>query len=350
MKIKIISTYKVTSRETLLLLVILIAAFVPSLSFAKTCSYASGGPALVSFSDISINSEYNKNTAPGTIIFDRSYHSSHSGQITCSDNYPDYSEGFATSPSTLVGSDICLFNVPLTNGKNSGIGIKIFYDLKNNNTTPNNYCMEYPKRTSTANKNNFSVEGNFRIQLKVIGELQSGEIDLSRFSNAGIWWNNIEAFSLEFSNTIINLHSLSCDLNTPDVPVSLSPAAGINSDITFKGINSTSALVDFNIGLTCDPGTNVAIRFEGDTVSGSNNSILKLTQQNNSASGVGVQILDKNKNIIPLNQPDYVLQLSNIQQSATSLNFSARYIQTESNVTPGKADADADATFYLSFP
>ena len=115
MKIKIISTYKVTSRETLLLLVILIAAFVPSLSFAKTCSYASGGPALVSFSDISINSEYNKNTAPGTIIFDRSYHSSHSGQITCSDNHPDYSEGFATSPSTLVGSDNCLFNVPLTN-------------------------------------------------------------------------------------------------------------------------------------------------------------------------------------------------------------------------------------------
>lgn len=345
---KIISSYKLPRLRTYWLLLTLIVAFFPCLSFAKTCSYVYGGPAIVSFSDITIDSKYNKNTPVGTIIFDKSYHSNQTGKITCTDNHPDYSEGFPSSPSTLVGSDPCLFNVPLTNGKNSGLGIKIYYDLQASHTTPGRYCMVYPKKNSTSSKNNFSVEGNFRIQLQVVGELQSGDIDLSRFSNGGIWWNNLEGFYISFNNIIINLHTLSCDVNTPDVPVSLSSATGINADTTFKGINSTSPQVDFNIELTCDPATNVAIRFEGETVSGGNNSILKLTNQNNSASGVGVQILDKNQNIIIFNQPDYILQLSNVQQTSTALTFSARYIQTEKNVTPGKADAEA--TFYLSFP
>lgn len=348
MKHKYICVKKNATVPFFLLIITLFIGLMPWTSLlAAECHYASGGPATVSFTDININRQLEKDTPVGTVIFDKSYHSNRTGRIICSGGSISYSEGYSAQPSSFVSSDPCLFNIPLNNGQNSGLGIRIYYDLTKNKTNPGTYCLQYPKRSSIASSYDFSTEGNFRIVLEVVGQLQNGILDLSHFSNGGIWWNNLEAFYLSFTNTVIDIKALSCDVNTPELPVSLSSAMGINADTTFQGMNSTSPEVNFNIELTCDTGTNIAIRFEGNTING-NNSILKLIDQDNSASGVGVQILDKNRNAITFNQPDYILQMSNIQQSQISLPYNARYIQTGSTVTPGKADAEA--TFYLLFP
>lgn len=333
------------------LLTIVLAGIYPTFCFsASECHYVSGSAATVTFQNINLETDLNQDTPIGTILFDQNNRSTQSGHFTCSGGTVSYTEGFPTLPATLVGSDPCLFNVPLTSGENSGLGLKIYYELnKKTSVTPSTYCMEYPKLIHSVNVTDVNqLQGNFRLILQVVGKLKGGTIDLSAFSGSGIWWNSVQGFELIFSNTFIDLKTLTCDVNTPDIPVSLAPVGGINADTTFKGINSTSVPVDFNIDLTCDQGANVAIRFEGLTKTGSNGSILKLTDQDSSATGIGVQIRDKNKNIIIFNQPDFVLQESNIQQAQISLPFSAQYIQTDSQVTAGKADAEA--TFYLSFP
>lgn len=334
-----------------LLLAIVLASIYPTFCFsASECHYVSGGAATVTFQNIDLETNLNKDTPIGTVLFDQNNRSTQSGHFTCSGGSVNYSEGFPTLPATLVGSDPCLFNVPLTSGENSGLGLKIYYELnKTTSVVPSTYCMEFPKLSHSVSVTDVNkLQGNFRLILQVVGELKGGAIDLSAFSGSGIWWDSIQGFELTFSNVLVDLKTLTCDVNTPDIPVSLTPAGGINADTTFKGINSTSEPVDFNIDLTCDQGTNVAIRFEGQTKTGSNDSILKLTDQDNSATGIGVQIRDNNKNIIIFNQPDFVLQASNAQQAQISLPFSAQYIQTDSQVTAGKADAEA--TFYLSFP
>ncbi|MDM2842885.1 fimbrial protein [Citrobacter portucalensis] len=334
-----------------LLLAIVLAGIYPTFCFsASECHYVSGDAATVTFQNIHLETGLNQDTPVGTILFDQNNRSTQSGHFTCSGGAVNYSEGFPTLPATLVGSDPCLFNIPLTSGENSGLGLKIYYELnKKTSVTPSTYCMEFPKLTNSVNVTDVNqLQGNFRLILQVVGKLKGGAIDLSAFSGSGIWWNNVQGFELIFSDVLIDLKTLTCDVNTPDIPVSLAPAGGINADTTFKGVNSTSVPVDFNIDLTCAQGTSVAIRFEGQTKTGSNDSILKLTDQDNTATGIGVQILDKNKNAMTFNQPDFVLQASNVQQTQISLPFSAQYIQTDSQVTAGKADAEA--TFYLSFP
>lgn len=333
-------------------IVLIICFYCISIDYcaASECHYVSGSQATVTFSDVNVDTTVNKDTPIGTVVFDRNYRSTQSGNFTCSGGGVTYSEGFTQQPATQVGSDVCLFNVPLTDGRNSGLGIKIYYELnKTQSVTPSQWCMQFPKRSHQVSVTNVDkLQGNFRIILQVVGELKSGTIDLSRFSNGGIWWDTVQGFELIFNDTFIDLQARTCDINTPDIPVSLSPAGGINANTTFTGINSTSTPVDFRIDLTCDTDVNVAIRFEGDTLNGSNDTILKLTEQDNSATGIGIQILDKDKNIMSFNQPDFVLQTSNVQQSQVSLPFSARYIQTSSQVTGGKADAEA--TFFLAFP
>ncbi|MFP2307020.1 fimbrial protein [Citrobacter braakii] len=335
------------TRRKILLLLFLASIFPWSLCHAE-CNFSNGGPATVAFENLTLGTSLDKNTPVNTILYDNYQHSTISGNIVCDSGTQNYSEGFATLPAPQVGGDVCLYKLLLTDGSDSGLGIKIYYDLKSSYNKPSTYCLEYPKRRSIAHAgNSFTTQGNFRIIVQVIGELHSGTIDFSRFSDVGISWDDLLGFSMVFSNTFLDIKALTCNINTPDIPVSLSPASGINAETTFKGINSTSTPVDFNIDLTCDEGTSVALRFEGNTQNGSS-KVLKLTDQDNSATGLGVQILDKNKNAITFNQPDYTLQVSDVQQSQVSLPFSAQYIQTENEVTGGKADAEA--TFYLSFP
>ncbi|WP_423061380.1 fimbrial protein [Citrobacter portucalensis] len=313
------------------------------------CHFTDGGPATVDYNNIDLGVALGQNTPVGTVVYDSYQESSKSGNAACTGNALDYAEGYATLPSPAVGgSDPCLYTLPLADGTESGLGIKIYYQLGGSGA-PNKYCLKYPlSHKSPQFVSKFTAEGSFRIVVQVIGQLHSGTVAFSRFSGNGIWWNGLLAFEITFTDTFLDVKALTCDINTPEIPVSLTAASGISMESTFKGINSTSTPVDFTIDLTCDKDVNVAVRFEGDTQSGSNNQVLKLTEQDNSATGIGIQILDKDKNIMSFNQPDFALQASNVQQSQVSLPFSARYIQTSSQVTGGKADAEA--TFFLAFP
>jgi type 1 fimbria pilin len=114
----------------------------------------------------------------------------------------------------------------------------------------------------------------------------------------------------------------------------------------FKGINSSpSALLrkSFYFRLNCDKGAAVSMKIDGSAVDPSN-GILALESTADSATGIGVQILEGNTNSykpFPINVDKVMGTFSDY----TQFNFQAQYIQTEKTINPGIANAVATFTF-----
>lgn len=322
-----------------------------SMCYAQTCTI-SGSPGTATFLNNVPDASLGRDTAFGTLLDDQSKHTTESGIISCTGSGDiSYHEGFPTDPGQAVSVpgevDGCMFNIPLTDGTPSGLGLAIYYDLDPISDTPSKqYCMK-AMRYSSAGVAGKTEQGNFRLVIRVVGPLHSGVADLTKFNGSGIWWDQAQGIELWFDNININLTALSCDLNTPDIPVNLTPGGNINARTTFTGINSTSTPVDFNIELNCEQGTNVAIQFTGQTITG-NQQALQLTSQANSASGLGIQILNQQGNAITFNPitPDIVA--NDVAKGIVNIPYKARYIQIEAQVNAGQADADAN--FTLTYP
>jgi major type 1 subunit fimbrin (pilin) len=164
----------------------------------------------------------------------------------------------------------------------------------------------------------------------------------------------------------INIVALTCQ--TPDVNVSM----GSYGTASLKGIGSATAEVNFVIPLTGCPGfpgyygnansvpttsqtgvvtagtlvpNTISLRVDpAATPIDATNGVLSLTAGADTATGVGLQLLHHSGAPWVLSQN----QLLNVGLSAgtTTLNIplSARYLQTASTVTPGKANAVATYT------
>ena len=119
----------------------------------------------------------------------------------------------------------------------------------------------------------------------------------------------------------------------------LDVSLGKVSQTAFTGSGSTSTTTRFDIQLKDCPETitSAAITFGGSADS-TNANVLAVTSGTGTASGVGVQILDKTENPLSL----YTASTNYALQSGTTTNdlvFGARYIQTGSTITAGQANA-----------
>lgn len=105
----------------------------------------------------------------------------------------------------------------------------------------------------------------------------------------------------------------------------------------FKNVGDTSAAKAFNIGLeNCEPGS-YTVRFDGITPTG-HPELLAVDV----AKGVGIEILDNNENIFPINQEvtDTALVAVDADGLAT-VHLKARYKSFAQAVTAGTANASS---------
>ena len=107
----------------------------------------------------------------------------------------------------------------------------------------------------------------------------------------------------------------------------------------FTGTGSTAATTRFDISLKNCPETvtGASITFGGTPDSG-NNDVLAVTSGTGTATGVGIQLLDKSETPLSL----YSASASYALQSGTTVNdlqFGARYIQTNATISAGLANA-----------
>lgn len=116
------------------------------------------------------------------------------------------------------------------------------------------------------------------------------------------------------------------------------------------GIGETSQMTPFNIQLNCEAllsgRFDVQMRFDGDTVSGLSDSGVLALKPDSSAQGVGVQLLNTDKNPVALATPFTVASYP-LNSALITVPFYARYYQIAEKVTGGTANAVV--TYTLSY-
>ncbi len=122
-----------------------------------------------------------------------------------------------------------------------------------------------------------------------------------------------------------------------------------NAAKQFHAVGATTPLVPFRIVLSpCGSAvTAVKVGFVGiaDSV---NTDLLKLDGGPSAAAGMGVQILDAQQRMLPLNAASPAISWTTLTPSQTNtLNFYARLMATQVPVTAGLVNATA--TFTLEF-
>lgn len=119
----------------------------------------------------------------------------------------------------------------------------------------------------------------------------------------------------------------------------------------FKGVGSTvdgaASTTGFTIELNECPSTvsSVTFKYDGQNVNG-DDEILALTE--GGATGVGIQIYDKNRKVIQLAKASAPYEITNTGPGTSNvLPFYAKYIQTSQTI--GTGAANAVATFTVNY-
>ncbi|CAG9407764.1 fimbrial protein [Providencia alcalifaciens] len=141
--------------------------------------------------------------------------------------------------------------------------------------------------------------------------------------------------TLNMSSNAIRINVLSCSTKSKTYNIDM----GDWNENQFKNINDTSTPVAIPVVLTCMAGTNIKATITSnagyvDETTGK----LKLFG-NNSATGIAIQLLDKNSNPIRLNYKNNLQD--NVPNGDYLFNWKARYIQTAPTITPGVANSTA---------
>ncbi|QAV24879.1 fimbrial protein [Proteus hauseri] len=113
---------------------------------------------------------------------------------------------------------------------------------------------------------------------------------------------------------------------------------GSLSSNTFHGVGSHSIKIPFVLKLTnCNKNISdkVSVLILGD-VNSKDKRLFNITEQKNSASGIGIALFDSEDEII---MPNRINKYNFIEENESKINFKASYLATNDEVIGGKADA-----------
>ncbi|HGK7626157.1 TPA: type 1 fimbrial protein, partial [Klebsiella pneumoniae] len=162
-----------------------------------------------------------------------------------------------------------------------------------------------------------------------------------------IYLGGVQAMRFSVSGLCIQVKSPTCKIT--DDSKNINVFLGRHNKTAFTGLNSTTAPVPFNINLTnCENVGSVFMQFNATVDSAvAANEVIKIDDQPEGASGLGVQILSAGGSLVPLNQVSQVWSGKKGSQTNYRLSYQARYIQTQPAVTAG--EANASATFVVTY-
>nr|WP_285316415.1 fimbrial protein [Providencia rettgeri] len=237
--------------------------------------------------------------------------------------YADYVNGWVPNGNKIAASNIPGISIQV---KATEIG---FLNTRYGPPTANNpaaWTIPNPYWTITIKKTGQVTQG---------GSLKAGLVGRLTQRNPAPHNSTWNLTSLNIPANAIKINVLKCSTKATSYNVNL----GTWYDTQFKAIGSTSNSVNIPITLSCAAGTNLKV-----TVTSSagyidiNTGKIKLSGQGQ-ASGVAIQLLDRNSNPIKLNSK-FTLQ-NNVAGGDYILNWKARYIKTANNITAGTANSTA---------
>lgn len=172
------------------------------------------------------------------------------------------------------------------------------------------------------------------------GPLTSGEVGRSRF-DSGV---STASIFIPANGVTIVTPSCTVDTGSRNILVQLGRASMKN----FTGVGSTAGTRPFNIQLNCSAGVAAAntvfLRMDATADPSGQQGVLQVAQGAGVASGVGIQVLDRNSVGVKFGEDALV---GPSKDGSYVLPYTARYIQTAPNVTAGPANGVA--TFTLNY-
>ncbi|WP_418055362.1 fimbrial protein [Providencia zhijiangensis] len=185
------------------------------------------------------------------------------------------------------------------------------------------------------------TETNWRIIIRKTGRVtQPGTLTPGR--TAQLFQTNTKPVkstwyltTLNIPNNAITINTVSCSLKNPTYIIDM----GNWYDSQFQNIGDTSTSVNIPITLSCKAGANIKATITSsagyeDTQTGK----LKLAGSDQ-ASGIAIQLLDRNNNPIKLNTKNNLQD--NVPAGDYIFNWKARYIKTATPVVAGTANSNA---------
>ncbi|WP_047337297.1 fimbrial protein [Pseudomonas protegens] len=117
--------------------------------------------------------------------------------------------------------------------------------------------------------------------------------------------------------------------------------------------NGTLNVENFNMNINCNAGTKVAMIFEPTKGAGSGlepgTKVLRLIDGLGTAKGIGIALLDSNGAVIDLSSPSTAKIENTLQDSNTTLKFSAAYVTTVDPKLAVAGRGDATLPFTLQY-
>lgn len=201
---------------------------------------------------------------------------------------------------------------------------------------PTNAGGDYARAANTINSGagRWSDIGNATVYLYQAGRISQGGVVPAGILTRWRTSDGVNMVDIMLNSFTVNVKSCQLTNSTPTVPL------GDVHVSHFNGVGSTAGSQGFTLGMNCDSSIKPTITFTG--VSTNAGTVLPLNNPDASttAKGVGLELL-YGQNKVTLGQ---ALSLGTTASGLNSYNFTARYVQTESSIQAGEANATANFT------
>ncbi|MGX4743500.1 fimbrial protein [Providencia rettgeri] len=236
--------------------------------------------------------------------------------------YAEYVNGWVPNGNKIAASNIPGISIQV---KATKIGLLNTYGPPVT-SEPNHWRIDYPYWTITIKKTGQVTQGG-NLKAGLVGKLTQH----NPAPHNSIW----NLTSLNIPAGAIKINVLKCSTKATSYNVNL----GTWYDTQFKAVGTTSNSFNIPITLSCAAGTNLKVSVTSSAgYVDTNTGKIKLSGQGQ-ATGVAIQLLDRNSNPIKLNSK-FTLQ-NNVAGGDYIFNWKARYIKTSNNITPGTANSTA---------
>lgn len=309
-----------TKRIKLIKLIVLTMLCLTSIVSYAGCGY--GGSSKTGYKSFYISSGtvyVQRDLAVGSVIQNYTISQNFDPQFGCSTAWTLYYRLGLFSSSTGYSGTYAT-NVP-------GVGVKV-YDSYYGATFPYNY---------SANGNYYMAYDTYTVSLVKTGAISAGMISSGKLIVSGISGSG-DYFDISIPSGVY-IVPVACSITTPNLTFPIGDIL-VSKFGTAIGTIPTGGQNTQNLGLNCDYNANINVSLSGiQNPDIGTTSVLALTNQGDAdvAKGVGVQIL-YNGTVL---SRDSRIVLKRSSGGQEMLPITARYYQTKTSVTTGRANATA---------
>lgn len=178
---------------------------------------------------------------------------------------------------------------------------------------------------TTGNWDSYDSDYRVAVELVVIGPVQSGTLETSQF-NADYQMGSLTVSEIRFTPSRVNVVVNTCNLVSKNINVLLDT---ISTGGVSGGYSDVLTDSGFKIEVAnCAIGSRIDYQFSSSGSTGvTDGNILNIAKGDNAASGVGIQVLDKDNNVLTFDR-DYTGIESAAGQGEEAIPLKARYVKT----------------------